>query len=47
MDGIYGGLITIITYGKTVPEVEQESYLITQNDEDILTSTDETILVQT
>lgn len=43
---VYGGLVVILIYAAADQVAEQEYYLITQNGEDILTSTGERILVQ-
>ncbi len=45
MPGVYGGLIIILIYA-AAQEAEQAFYLITQNGEDILTSSGDRILVQ-
>ena len=47
MPGVYGGLIIILMYGTNETVAEQDFYLITQNGDDILTSTSQRILVQT
>lgn len=45
MQGAYGGLIVILIYAAGESVIEQEQYLITQNGEDILTSSAQRILV--
>jgi len=44
MPGVYGGLIVILVYGAGA--IDQELYLITQDGLDILTSTNQRILVK-
>jgi len=46
MNWPYGGLIVILIYAAAESVIEQEFYLITQNGEDILTSSNQRILVK-
>jgi len=46
MNGAYGGLIIIIIYGSGNGIIDNEVYLITQDNKDILTQTSQQILVQ-
>ena len=47
MQGAYGGLVVIIMYAGGGEVVQQEDFLITQNDIPILTQASEQIDVQT
>ena len=46
MNGVYGGLICIIWYGGTGGIIDNDFFLITQNNIDILTQASQNILVQ-
>ena len=46
MNGVYGGLICVIWYGGTGGIIDNNFYLITQNNIDIYTQTSQNILVQ-
>jgi hypothetical protein len=46
MQGAYGGLIIVILYGSHSTAPEEEFFLITQDNLDIMTQTSERILVQ-
>lgn len=46
MQGVYGGLVVIISYASNSGTDADDEYLITQSNLDILTQTSERIFVQ-